>query len=193
VRYYLRKGQTEKARAIADFAGEVYSYSGLIAKGVFLECNSNYDGALEWFGKIEERSDTPFPLVAYCVRYKSATGDARFDGEVRKRIKVLFPHGMEKAVLGDLRGPPADGVVVAGTNDLLLSSGLKKGEVIVALNGVRTHTLLQYMYVRDLKDIPELDLLVWQEDAYHEIKASPPHRRFGVMFDDYKPPKPAQP
>jgi hypothetical protein len=90
VRYYLRKGQTEKARAIADFAGEVYSYSGLIAKGVFLECNSNYDGALEWFGKIEERSDTPFPLVAYCVRYKSATGDARFDGEVRKRIKV-FP------------------------------------------------------------------------------------------------------
>ena len=33
VRYYLKKGQTDKAREIADYAGEVYSYVGLDGQG----------------------------------------------------------------------------------------------------------------------------------------------------------------
>lgn len=187
VRYYLKKGQTEKAREIADFAGEVYSSRGLTAKAVFMETTTNYDGAFEWFAKIEERYDNPSPLIAFCQRYKALTGDTRFDAELQKRVKKLFPKGMEKASLGDFHAAPTDGVSIRQQNDLLLTAGLKQGDVIVALNGIRVHTFAQYCYVRDSQDTPELDLIVWQGNAYHEIKSSPPNRRFGVDFGDYKP------
>ena len=187
VRYYLKKGQTDKARAIADFAGEVYSSRGLAAKAVFMETTSNYDGALEWFAKIEERYDNSNPLIEFCQRYKKLTGDTRFDAELQKRIPKLFPKGMEKVSLGDFHDEPNDGVLIQGKSDLLRAAGLKPGNVIVAIDGVRVHTFEQYCYVRESQDTPELDLIVWQGTAYHEIKSSPPNHRFGVEFGDYKP------
>jgi hypothetical protein len=42
------------------------------------------------------------------------------------------------------------------------------------------------VFVRDALTEPELDLIVWQGSAYHEIKASPPNHKFGVDFRDYK-------
>jgi len=66
-------------------------------------------------------------------------------------------------------------------------AGLKQGDVIVAIDGIRAHNFAQYSYVRDSKQSPELDLIVWQGSAYREIKASPPNHRFGVDFGDYKP------
>jgi tetratricopeptide (TPR) repeat protein len=187
VRYFLKKGQADKAREIADFAGEVYSFRGLAAKGVFMEATTNYDGAFEWFAKIEERYDDATPLINFCLRYKAQTGDTRFDAELQKRLETLFPKGTEKVALGDFQAVPTDGVAIRQQNERLLSAGLKQGDVIVALNGIRVHNFAQYTYIRDSQEAPELDLIVWQGNAYREIKSSPPNRRFGVDFGDYKP------
>ena len=110
--YYLKKGQTDKAREIADFAGEVYSIAGLTAKGVFMEATTNYDGAFEWLAKIEERYNEPSPLMAFCSRYKAQTGDSRFDSELQKRLKALFPKGMENVSMNDFHAEPTDGVAL---------------------------------------------------------------------------------
>ena len=187
VRYYLKKGQTAKARQIADEGGEVYSFRGLRAKAVFLEAITNYDGAFEWYEKIEERYNDASPLISFCQRYKALTGDTRFEPELQQRVKKLFPKGMEKVSLNDFHGPPTDGVLIKQQNDLLASSGLRIGDVIVALDGTRTHTHAQYAYIRDLQTSLELDLIVWQGSAYHVVKANPPNRRFGVDFGDYRP------
>ena len=56
---YLRAGNMEKAGEIADFAAEVYSYSGLLAKAEFLEAKGDYNGALDYYKKIEERYERP--------------------------------------------------------------------------------------------------------------------------------------
>jgi hypothetical protein len=186
VRYYLKKGNTEKARKIADFSGQVYSYYGLQAEGIFFETTSNYDEACDWYKKIEDRYHDFRPLVGFCIRYKMSTGDARFDTEVEKRLGNMFPDGVQKVSLADFpEEPPRDGVLIRSQNDLLTSSGLKAGDVIVALGGIRTHTLAQYEYVRYALTDPGLDLIVWQDNAYHEIKASPPNHRFNVDFVDY--------
>lgn len=187
VKYYLKKGRIEKARRIADQGGEVYSEVGLEAKALFLEKTTNYDAAFEWYARIEERYDDSGPLVAFCERYKTLTGDTRFEPEVKKRVKKMFPDGMEKVSLAGFHGPPADGVAILEQNRLLTASGLRAGDVIVALNGTRTHTFNQYMFVRGLLTGPELDLIVWQGGGYHEIKASPPNHKFGVDFGDYRP------
>ena len=70
------------------------------------------------------------------------------------------------------------------------SAGLKAGDVIVAVYGVRMHHFQQYLYGRDLKTTPELDLIVWHDGAYREFKTSPPSHRFGVPFGDYVPKAP---
>jgi tetratricopeptide (TPR) repeat protein len=187
VHYYLKKGQTEKAGEIAKFAGEVYSFQGLTAEASFMEATSNYDGAFEWFAKIDERYDDVSPLLDFCLRYKALTGDTRFDGEAQKRVKKLFPKGLEKVSVSSFHGQPVDGVSISGDSEPLRSAGLKQGDVIVALNGIRARAWRQYTYIRDSKQTPEMVLIVWQGDCYHEIRASPPNHLFGVSMIDYKP------
>ena len=187
VRYFLKMGQTDRARKIADDAGEVYSSIGLEAKAIYYEQTTNYDGAFEWFAKNEERYEDSQPLIAFCLRYKRLTGDTRFQPEVEKRLKKLFPTGIEKAAITDFHGPPTDGVLIRQQSPLLTAADLRSGDVIVALNGTRTHTFDQYVYVRDSELVSVLDLIVWQGTEYHEIKANPPNHLFGADFGDYRP------
>jgi tetratricopeptide (TPR) repeat protein len=187
VRYYLAKGQTDRARQIADFAGEVYSEQGLESKALFFEATSNYDGAFDYYSKIEERYEQSQPLIEFCLRYQRLTGDTRFAPELKKRLSKLFPHGMERASLPDYHDVPADGVLIAQDGDLIRQAGLRAGDVIVGLNGQRTHTFDQYKYVRDSLTGPEMDLIVWQGGGYHEYREAPPGHLFGVEFTDYKP------
>lgn len=187
VRYYFKKGQTDKAREIADEAGEVYSAVGLRAAAVFQELAGNYDAAFEWYSKLEERYDDDSALVDFCVRYRAKTGSSRFDAKLQERVQKLFPKGMEPVSLNDFHAPPTDGVVFKEQSDLLTSARLKAGDVIVAVYGVRVHNTAQYTYGRGMRSTPELDLIVWQGDAYHEITASPPDHLFGVDIGDYTP------
>ena len=51
--------------------------------------------------------------------------------------------------------------------------------------GIVRQGAIEFDIARELKKDPELDLIVWQGAAYRKVKASPPHRRFGVEFGDY--------
>jgi hypothetical protein len=187
VKYYLKKGKIDKARRVADEGGEVYSAVGLEAKAFFLEGTTNYAAAFDWYEKIEERYDSVAPLIQFCERYKQKTGDTRFDSEVKKRLRKLFPAGVEKVSLTDFSGAPTDGVLIKEQNSLLTTSGLRAGDVIVALNGTRTRTFIQYQYVRSLLTVPQMELITWQGGGYHLIRANPPNHMFNADFDDYRP------
>jgi hypothetical protein len=187
VKYYFKKGQIEKARQIADEGGEVYSSIGLEAKATFFELTTNYAAAFEWLAKLEERYDNSAPLVAFCERYKHRTGDTRFEPEEKKRVIKVFPEGMEQVDLKDFQGQPADGVHIRQQSDQLTAAGLRAGEVIVALNGTRTHTFKQYMFVRSLLAGPEMNLIVWNGKRYRAVQASPPEHQFNSDFRDYRP------
>ena len=89
--------------------------------------------------------------------------------------------------LKDFHSPPTDGVVFKEQSDLMTAVGLKEGDVIVAVYGTRVHNTAQYEYGRGMRGASEMDLIVWQGDAYREIKASPPNHLFGVDIGDYTP------
>lgn len=186
VRYYLKKGNVEKAKQIADDGAEVYSAVGLEAEALFFELTSNYDSAFDWYSKIEERYNESEEMIDFIMRYKIATGDTRFDDELKKRTSNIFPKGIETVSLLDLHGPPADGVLVNGENAATRAVGLHKGDVIVAIHGYRMHNFQQYTYAREWDPGPDMDFIVWQGNAYHKINASLPTHRFGVEFGDYK-------
>jgi tetratricopeptide (TPR) repeat protein len=189
VRYCVKKGQMEKARQIAADGGEVYSATGLEAEGVYYEAIHDYAEAFSWYAKDEERYNDSGALMNFCLRYKQTTGGKEFDAELQKRMNKLFPQGMEKASLGDFHEAPADGVAFNGQSALLTAAGLKFGDVIVAVYGIRVHNTEQYMYGRLSKDTPELDLIVWQGGAYREFKPSPPQHLFGVDLANYVRPQ----
>jgi hypothetical protein len=190
VRYWLKHNQKAKAAAIAQEAGEVYSFAGLVAQAVFFEETGNYDNAFEWFSKIEERYNDATPVLNFCLRYKDKFGDTRFQSELEKRLNKMFPEGIEKVSVADFKRAPADGVEFMEQSALMDAVGLKKGDVIVAVYGVRVHNVLQYTYGRNLKNTPEMDLIVWQGGTYRELTASPPKHLFGVAIDNYLPNNP---
>jgi hypothetical protein len=185
IKYYLKKGRVEDARKEADFAADVYSARGLEAKAEFLEATGDYDGAFEWYVKNEERYDESGPVIDFCLRYKNKTGDSKFDTQLQQRMAKVFPQGIEKAALADFKSAPADGVLIEGENDIIQAAGLKRGDVIVTINGVRVHNFTQYRFERDSAAISEMDLIVWQGNGYREITANPPHHLFGVDFGNY--------
>ena len=188
VKYYHRKGERAKAEHLADRAAEVYSFGGLRTKAELMETEEKYDEALKYYFRIEERYNRAGPLVGFCVRYRAKTGDARFDHEIQQRLKTLFPRGVEKVELKDFKSRPEEGVLIAEDNELLQQAGLKKGNIIVALDGIRVYDMTQYQYVRELTNAPELRLLVWNGKGYSDKKASPPKRRFGAQFSDFYQP-----
>jgi tetratricopeptide (TPR) repeat protein len=190
VKYYLKRGQIDKARLVADNGGEVYSECGLQAKAEFLEATGDPEGAFEWFTKIEDRYNDSGPLVGFCARYKAKTNDNRFDVELAKHMSTLFPNGLENVKFEDFKIPPTDGVVFTSENNLLRAAGIRSGDVVVAVYGIRVHDLEQYEYGRDLYPTPELDLILWQprNQVYREIKSSPPNHMFGVDFATYQRP-----
>jgi tetratricopeptide (TPR) repeat protein len=185
VSYYLKNGKIEAARREADFAGEVYSYVGLKAKAEFLEAIGENDGAFEWYSKIEERYGKSQPLIAFYIRHKAKTGSTTYDSQMQSRVHQLFPDGIEKTTLKDFKSPPEDGTLIREATSLAKASGLKVGDIIVGVYGIRIHNFKQYICVRDINLAPEMDLIVWQEGRYLEIKASPPDHRFGGDFGDY--------
>jgi len=181
----LKKGETQKAQSVADAAGEVYSAVGLEAKAEFFEATGKYAEAFEWYAKEEERYDDSSSLIGFCVRYKAKTGDTRFDAALKSRLAKLFPKGIEKVTLKDFQTAPVDGLMLREGNDLVSKAGMKTGDVIVAVNGIRTHNSNQYDYGRDTGATNGMTLIVWQGNQYREIRASPPNNRFGVHLDDY--------
>ncbi len=126
---------------------------------------------------MEERYDDFGPLLAFCERYKKLTGDTRFEPEVKKRLKKVFPNGVERVSLADFHGSPADGVSILEQNQLLKAAGLRVGDVIVALNGTRTRTFSQYLYVRNSLTGPELDLTVSPAQQSYPPRLDPARRK----------------
>ena len=185
VKYYLRKGMTQKANRLADAAANVYSQAGLKTKAELLESTGKYAEAMDYYLKIEERYKESGVVAHFITRYKSRTGDSRYEEELNKRLKKLFPRGLEKVGHGDFQGPPPDGVVIGDDNELLRNARLGRGDIIVAVYGIRVHNFEQYDYARDASSNLELDLLVWKENHYVSLKASPPEHRFKANFTTY--------
>jgi tetratricopeptide (TPR) repeat protein len=186
VQYYYRHGHTDKAMKLADQAAEVYSSVGLRTKANLLEQLKRYDEARDYYAKIEERYQQAGPLVGFCVRYGSATGDTnKYAGFLQEKASVLFPRGVERVQLSKFRGPPAQGVMFAQNSELLRQAGLKKGDIVVALNGRRVYYTTQYTYLRAYLAESPMRLIVWQGEQYIEIVANPPNGLFGVSLEDY--------
>jgi hypothetical protein len=65
---------------------------------------------------------------------------------------------------------------------------MKKGDIIVALDGTRVYDMTQYQYVRELTNASVMNLIVWTGAKFEEKNANPPKHRFGLQFTHFYQP-----
>jgi tetratricopeptide (TPR) repeat protein len=186
VRHYLDRGLKDKARDIADMGSRVYSYAGLEAQALYFELSRNYPLALTWYQKIEERYDSKIEVPAFYARYKAAGGDAKYDAAAEKALRRIFPNGVQRVTLKSFTHRPSSGALVQEDSLFTKRAGIARGDVIVALYGIRVHNFEQYDYARKITLNPEMDLIVWKPSGqFIQVKTSPPQHRFGVDMATY--------
>ena len=180
VNYDYDHGQPDRAMTIAQQAAEVYSSRGLETLAHLLERMERTPEAESYYEKIDERYNDAKPLHGFYAR--QATAHPEYREKMKAAESEIFPQGLQEVTLARLSGKPTRGVIVKGENALSQAAGLKPGAIIVGIDGKRVRTLEQYSYVRALKDSPDIDLLVYQDDRYQAIHANVPGRRFMLTF-----------
>ncbi|MDB6029013.1 MAG: hypothetical protein JWM68_5236 [Verrucomicrobiales bacterium] len=185
INYYLKNKQLDKAREVADEAGEVYSATGLEAKASFLEKIGEYNEAYTWFKNIKERYNDGGPLFRFCTRNKDKLSKEIVEKEVVQAMKLLFPKGKEQVTVASFKGAPKDGVDVLSENELVVKAGLKSGDIIVALDGIRVRNFPQYEYVRGQLPSPTMVFIVWNGSEYKETTTDLPGHRFNADFETH--------
>jgi tetratricopeptide (TPR) repeat protein len=189
INHYLATGDKEKARATADFAGEVYSYRGLAAKAGYLEKTGDLPHALEWFDKIAERYGRSPETLSFCSRHALPTGDAALDKDIASRLKTWFKN-QKQLNRDDFQRPPTNGLVLLQEikSDRKTKTGLETGDVLVAVRGIRVHNMEQLAIARDLDPARTVKVIVWRKGSYREyiVTLSDGHR-LGFELGEYEP------
>jgi hypothetical protein len=200
VRHYEETGHQRRALELAREAAEIYCLEGLLTLAELYERRKQWTEAEGYFRRAAERYDAEdIGLLAFYLRHQRATHDERYRGRRQVLLDKFFPIGLETAT-SDPAQAPDDGALLVGTSSETEKATLKRGDVIVAVNGFRVHTPDQYGVARRLGPGPELNLVVWR-GTYLHITARPPNGWFGAPMKTYgavdeparKPVRPSSP
>ena len=182
VEYDLAHGQQDEALRVAQHAAEVYSSIG-IDTYVWLLCKLNrYDEAEDWIKKEQERYGGNLMSEFYAAHRD------RYPDQYAAAEKTLFPDGLTQVTLVSFTNPPKNGCIFTTTSSVLENAGLQQGDVVVALDSYSVHSSDTYQFIRALSAEPVMDMIVWRNGKYLEVKPSVPNRRFGNNIGDYPTP-----
>jgi hypothetical protein len=178
--YYLDRGDEKNALAVARQAAGVYSGTGLEILGHVQERLGDLEAAEQTYKAIVDRYDDARALNSFFIRRQRRDGGGRYVAEADAARKALFPMGFAQVVHADLvaesrRPGHAARVVGLRVDEDLLSRGLRRvglrdGDLIVAVDGIRVQDFSQYACVLSLADAPRVRLNVWRDGAYVELE-----------------------
>jgi hypothetical protein len=164
VAYDMEHGKKDEAEKIAAAAAEVYSQSGLLTQMALFEKEGRLDEAEQRGKDVQQRYGTDRQLIFFYARHPDHFPDA-YAAQQRK----LFPDGMSKSSIDSFTASPDDGVSIEA--DLPSSTGLQKGDVIVALGGYRVQNTEQFYFVgATVAKEAQLDCVLWRDGKYVEVQ-----------------------
>jgi S1-C subfamily serine protease len=153
-----------------------------------LEERKDYDGALEAYGKNDERYNSPGQLLGALRRINAAAPSPRYAGMLDALLKQHLSGGLVKfTAIGSVAAPKA-GVVIRDLNEAMSEAGLQVGDVVVAVRGYTIANFKEYILVRNLDENEPYELTIWRGGRYQKLKPLPADYRFGVDIPDYHAP-----
>ena len=177
VKHHFENGRTDEALKIAKDAADSYSATGLETMASLLEKMQRLPEAEEYFKKIRDRYDDPGALQTFYARNRERS--PQFAESADALMSSMFPQGQEKVQVQELSDAPRDGVLINSSSDLLRRLGLKAGDVIVGIDGIRVRTDAQYLYLRDQAADQPMTLTVWNGARYAQVAVNVPKRWMG--------------
>jgi hypothetical protein len=170
-RYYYERGEEARALKLARAAAATGTTEGLETLGRLLERMGRLQEARAVLESVKERDGASDALTQFLYRRGPAGHDAFVES-----TREYFPDGLEAVTVADLHEPPGDGLLVGEDHENLQKGGIGIGNVIVAVDGFRVRSVIQYHLVRGLEVGPETDLIVWNGSAYRDVRVATPRR-----------------
>src|SRR5205823_3463392 len=96
----------------------------------------------------------------------------------------------KKVKLADFKTAPTNGLVLLRelNADSRSGVGLEKGDVLVAVRGIRVYNLEQLAIARDLDPAPDVKIILWRNGSYRECNVTlTDAHRMGFQIGSYKP------
>jgi hypothetical protein len=192
VRYYQKTGKTREALRVAEAAAQVGSFAGMKALAGFLERQGNINDAERVYRGMSDRYDDGTRLLAFLLRRSDVTGVPPTAADYRTLLDRYFGGDLERVTAAGLTGAPAKGLFVRQTNEWDDKFGIRKGDIIVAVDGVRVWTRQQeeILYARSF-DAP-LRYTLWRGNAYVDVNG--PFRQYlqgPAVLDEIPRPRPS--
>jgi hypothetical protein len=187
IRYHFRKGNRERALALAESAASTGSATGLSFHGELMELMERYPAAEASYREGAQGYGDPSSLVAFYYRVARGKGRKEYESRLVRAARLVFPGGLEPIAAPETLGAdaPRDGAYVMGHSQILLGAGLRAGDIVVGLDGWRIHTAAQYGTVRRFSRDDEMTFTFWRGGSYQEVKAPVKDRWLGVTFVDH--------
>jgi tetratricopeptide (TPR) repeat protein len=170
VKYDMKHAREAEAWEVARDAASTYSGGGLRALSDLEEETGRIDEAEKTVRKSAERYDQPEALYSFYSR-QIAKGHKRFEASREAVVKSVFPDGFE-TVTSTPSEKPMDGAFLADVTPEGATAGFRKGDILVALDGVRVHSVKQFYIIRFRSTDPEMRVLVYRGGAYLEIRGT---------------------
>lgn len=171
IHYYKSNGNDAKAREIADHNEKVFSGAGLESAFALAVQEKDAKRAKKIAGDIADRyGDDRYILFAAW----------HADGN-KSALKKVFPNGIQEVTKADFEGTKSPkGCRLQEDSVITRSLGVRSGDIVVAVDGKRVETMLQYdMLMRPTLD-PHTRLILRRGKQVMEIDCQLPDRRLQV-------------
>jgi PDZ domain len=181
VRDYHERGERAKATALADRVADAGSFWGLVTRANLHDWRGELDAAERLHRRARQRYDNPNELLGFYLRH------GRKGSDVLELTREIFPEGMTRASAGALDAAPRDGVTVVTAGVIGATDGVKAGDVIVAVDGIRVRSVAQYRAARGASAGDAMQLTVWRRDRYIDVPTRLRHRWIVSSLETYQP------
>ncbi|GAA5123270.1 hypothetical protein JIN84_11175 [Luteolibacter yonseiensis] len=171
IHYYKSSGNDARAREIADHNEQVFSHEGLESAFVLAIRDKDAKRAKKIAEDIAERyDDHRYGLFAAW----------HGDGD-ESALREVFPNGLQDVTTADFEDVKSPkGCRLDKDSVVTRSVGVRSGDIVVAVDGKRVETMLQYdMLMRPILD-PHTRLIIRRGRQVLEIDCQLPNRRLQV-------------
>ena len=187
--YHINNGDSKKAEQAAERVVKTALQTGFEAKGELMEHLGRFSEAEACYKEIEKRFNYVGALVSFYNKYlrdRHLSDKSFFVKGNSLLIQRLFPKGLTKVTLKYFTEKPSKGVVFTGVNQAVNKYGVSLDTVLVSLDGYLIESLDQYYYIREQDRYnSKMDLIMWNNLEYSNIKVKVYGRRFGVGMKSY--------
>jgi hypothetical protein len=177
VDYEIDQGRAEAALSLARRAAETGSGSGLALLGWTCERLGRLEEAERAFDSLREAYGDPGFVLRFRVRAGRRAPGGSYDEKARMARLMIGLDRLPRVTLATIgQTPGGRGVMVLRSSPKFQKAGLERGDVIVAVDGVRVGSLDEYRAAMTLSDDPNVAVIVRSREGYKAVTA--PLRRY---------------